>query len=193
MHNADTLHKQKRYKEAQHSASEANALFVQLGRRMESALTFIHLSHALIEQQEFSEAGIHLQEGLQIAREINDPRCEILGLMAHGSLLGRQGDMPGSFAAFREASSLAQQLEDHKSMGQILNSAAEVIGNSGDYARMYMALIAAKREFAGLNLWDETEIEQRLIFIRSQLTEEQVTQIEYAAASYTPGAVLSFF
>jgi predicted ATPase/class 3 adenylate cyclase len=192
MHRADVLRRQGRFAESAAVLEESRIRFAELGLEHERALVLIRLAEVLTDSGQAEEAIHHLTEGLEVAREIGDPWCEIAGLVVQGRIAGAEGDVAGACDLFKQSVTIAEGHEagGRKQTAEILKHAGMVFELNDHRVAAFRTLLAAHREFESLDLYDRHDVARRLDGLRASLSPDEVAGAEAASYAEDPRLLL---
>ncbi len=193
MHIGEALQGQERYVEAIANAQESHNLFLELGSRMEIAVTAIHLGQNFLEIGDLHNAARHIDIGLATAREIKDTRVEMYGLMAQGCLFLKQNDPRQALSCLRQSLRLAHRIEDHKQTVQILYHAGLCLQLQEQWKAAYRIFAVALREHRARNLWGGHLLEPVMQQLRIVLNAAAVQSLEEQAETCEIVSLLDIF
>jgi len=183
MNSSDVLRLQGQFGPALDRLEESHRLFTALGHQHEKALTSVRIGLVLLESGRIDAAEPHLEEGLQIAREIEDHWSEMYGMAVQGRIAAARSRPAQALDLFRRSFALAERVGDRKHRADILNHIGQTLLENGQAEAAYRALGAAYGEYAALNLPDAEEIAVRLNRLRAALGAEIAARLD-AAGSY---------
>ncbi len=193
MHLGEALQGQEQYSQAFASMQESHNLFLELGARMETAITAINLGQLLLETSDIQNAARHIDMGLATAREIKDARCEMYGLTAQGCLYLKQDDPRQALSSLRQSLRLAHRIEDHKQTVQILYHAGLCLQIQEQWKAAYRIFAVAQREHRAHNLWGDHLLEPVMRQLRIVLNAAAVHSLEEQAETCEIVSLLDIF
>lgn len=163
MNSYEALLRLNRAEEARLRLGESRAAFARLGYRQEVALTHIFMAIVLTDEKRLDEAEREVEEGLRLAREIEDTLCLMYGLAAQGRIAGARGDLPTAFARFRQSVSLAEKVGAPNQIAGVLKEAGMALLENREEALAREVLTAAQKESAAQKLPEDADVKALLL------------------------------
>src|SRR5262249_8195785 len=142
---------------AREKLEESNRLFTALGNKQGIAGTAIQVGIVLLESGNLDDVDLHVQEGLQIAKEIGDRRCEMYALDALARLAGKKEDRQEAHALFLRSAAIAHESNDTKHLADVLFHYGILLRRWEELEAAYRLVAVAERVYIYRHLYNATQ------------------------------------